>query len=142
MKNSVLILGAASLQVPIIKYVKSKGFNVIVVSIPGHYPGFELADKCIYCDIRDLDGILASIKDDEIEAVLTDETESFITKKLVSVVENTGIADAEFSGQMNLYPEDSMSYKLNNWNDNYFIQLADDVAQLFYRYISVYYNRL
>ena len=75
MKNSVLILGAASLQVPIIKYVKSKGFNVIVVSIPGHYPGFELADKCIYCDIRDLDGILASIKDDEIEAVLTDETD-------------------------------------------------------------------
>lgn len=70
--------------------------------------------------------------------VLTDETESFITKKLVSVIENTGIADAEFSGQMNLYPEDSLSYKLNNWNDKYFIQLADDVAQLFYRYMIEY----
>lgn len=70
--------------------------------------------------------------------VLTDETESFITKKLISVVENTGIADAEFSGQMNLYPEDSLSYKINNWNDKYFIQLADDVAQLFYRYMIEY----
>lgn len=75
MENSVLILGAAALQVPIIKYVKSKGYNVIVVSIPGRYPGFDLADKCVYCDIRDVEGILVSVKDDEIKAVLTDETD-------------------------------------------------------------------
>ena len=75
MENSVLILGAAALQVPIIKYVKIKGYNVIVVSIPGHYPGFDLADKCVYCDIRDVEGILASVEDDDIKAVLTDETD-------------------------------------------------------------------
>lgn len=75
MGNSVLILGAAALQVPIIKYVKSKGYNVIVVSIPGPYPGFELSDKCVYCDIRDVDSILEAVKEDDIKAVLTDETD-------------------------------------------------------------------
>lgn len=75
MENSILILGAAALQIPLIKYVKSKGYNVIVVSIRGNYPGFEIADKCVYCDIRDVSAILDAVKDDDIKAVLTDETD-------------------------------------------------------------------
>jgi carbamoyl-phosphate synthase large subunit len=75
MEKSVLILGAAALQVPIIKYVKERGYNVIVVSIPGNYPGFKLADKSVYCDVRDVDSIMEAIKDDQILAVLTDETD-------------------------------------------------------------------
>lgn len=70
--------------------------------------------------------------------VLTDETESFITKKIISVVENTGIAEAEFSGQLNIYPEDSLSYKVNNWDDKYFIPLAERVADTFFKYMVEY----
>lgn len=91
MENSVLILGAAALQVPIIKYVKQQGFNVIVVSIPGDYPGFAIADKCVYCDVRDVDSILASVCDDDIKAVLTDQTD--ITVPIVAILaEKLGVA--------------------------------------------------
>lgn len=70
--------------------------------------------------------------------VLTDESESFITKKLISVIENNSIADAEFSGQLNLYQEDSLSHKISNWNDKYFLPLAENVADTFFRYIVEY----
>lgn len=88
MKGSVLILGAAALQVPLISFVKSKGYKTIVVSIPGNYPGFAIADKSIYCDVRDYEKILAAIRNDDIVAVLTDETDisvptvALLTKKL------------------------------------------------------------
>jgi len=73
--KSILILGASNLQLPIIKYVKESGYNVIVVSIPGSYPGFKYADKCVYKDIRDIDGIYEAVTNEEIAAVLTDETD-------------------------------------------------------------------
>lgn len=75
MRDSILILGAAALQLPLIKYTKSRGFRVIVVSIPGHYPGFGYADRSIYCDIRDGEKILSLIKNENIVAVLTDQTD-------------------------------------------------------------------
>jgi carbamoyl-phosphate synthase large subunit len=73
--RSVLILGASSLQIPLIEFVKKRGFRTIVVSIPGHYPGFRIADKSIYCDIRDAEAILSQILGENIVAVLTDETD-------------------------------------------------------------------
>lgn len=75
MDKSIIILGASTLQLPLIKYIKSRGYNVIVVSIPGLYPGFSLADKCIYCDVRDVNAILNEVRNDEVIAVLTDETD-------------------------------------------------------------------
>lgn len=71
----VLILGAASLQVPLIKYIKGLGYKVAVVSIPGSYPGFAIADRCIYCDVRDGEAILAQIANENIAAVVTDQTD-------------------------------------------------------------------
>lgn len=91
MENSILILGAAALQVPLIKYVKNQGYNVIVVSIPGNYPGFSIADKCVYCDIRDVDSILNAVSNDEILAVLTDETDIAVPTVAI-LAEKLGIA--------------------------------------------------
>lgn len=73
--KSILILGASSLQVPLINYVKDQGYRAIVVSIPGNYPGFDIADRSIYCDIRDAEAILSAIGNEDIAAVLTDETD-------------------------------------------------------------------
>jgi len=75
MKDAILILGAAAVQMPLIRYVQSRGYRTIVVSIPGPYPGFVLADRCIYCDVRDGDAILAQTKDEHIVAVVTDQTD-------------------------------------------------------------------
>jgi len=74
-QKSVLILGASSLQVPLIQFVKEKGYYVIVVSIPGDYPGFALANKVINIDVRDADSIYEAVKDYNIVSVLTDETD-------------------------------------------------------------------
>lgn len=73
--RSVLILGASSLQMPLIEFVKKRGFRTIVVSRPGNYPGFSIADKSIYCDVRDAEAILSQISGEDIVAVLTDETD-------------------------------------------------------------------
>ena len=43
--KKILILGAGIYQVPLIKTAKRMGLYTIVASIPGNYPGFELADK-------------------------------------------------------------------------------------------------
>lgn len=74
-QKSILILGAAALQMPLIQYVKSRGYRTIVVSIPGNYPGFAISDRCIFCDVRDGDAILAQIANENIVAVLTDQTD-------------------------------------------------------------------
>ena len=47
--KKILILGAGIYQVPLIKTAKKLGIYTIVASIPGNYPGFELADKVYYC---------------------------------------------------------------------------------------------
>ncbi len=73
--ESVLVLGASSLQVPLIKYLKSRKYRVIVVSIPGNYPGFNIADRCVYLDVRDAEGIYSAVSDENVVAVLTDETD-------------------------------------------------------------------
>lgn len=74
-KEAVLILGASALQVPLIKFTKAKGYFVIVVSIPGNYPGFLLADKIVYADVRDVDGIYGIVKNYNVVSILTDETD-------------------------------------------------------------------
>lgn len=75
MNEAVLILGAANVQIPLIRFVQSKGYRAIVVSIPGDYPGFDIADRCIYCDVRDGKAILQEIANEKIVAVMTDQTD-------------------------------------------------------------------
>lgn len=74
--KTILVLGAAALQLPLIKFIKSKGYRVIVVSIKGDYPGFSVADRCIYLDVRDSIGILSEIRNEKnIVGVITDQTD-------------------------------------------------------------------
>lgn len=79
MKGTVLILGAASAQLPLVEFVKDKGYKVIVVSIPGNYPCFKIADRAIFTDVCDVNSILSQIKNENIVAVLTDQTDLPVT---------------------------------------------------------------
>ena len=49
--KKLMILGAAASQVPLISAAKRLGYETIVTSIPGDYPGFTYADVCCYADI-------------------------------------------------------------------------------------------
>lgn len=84
----ILILGAGIGQLPLIKRAKCDGYYVIVVSPQGDYPGFLLADKCVYLDLSDIDAILKLSIEENIDAIATDQTDlsistvDFIIKKL------------------------------------------------------------
>lgn len=67
----VLVLGAGVYQVPLIKAAKQRGYETLVASIPGAYPGFELCDKAIYADTRDEETLLKVARNEQISAVVT-----------------------------------------------------------------------
>lgn len=70
-----MVLGAGEFQVPLIQAVKQKGMKVVVVSIPGDYPGFALADEVVHCDIRDRQTVLQAARKYNICGIATDQTD-------------------------------------------------------------------
>lgn len=55
--KKVLILGAGTYQVPLIKTAKKLGYYTIAASIPGKYPGFQFADKVYYVNTTDKEAL-------------------------------------------------------------------------------------
>lgn len=71
--KKILILGAGSNQVPIIRKSKELGLLTIVVSIEGDYPGFTEAHKSYKIDILDVYNIIKIAKLENIDAVISDQ---------------------------------------------------------------------
>ncbi len=74
-KKKIMILGASQCQVPIITQAQEMGFEVVVVSVTGNYPGFSVADKAYEIDVRDRGKILEVAKEERICGILTDQTD-------------------------------------------------------------------
>ena len=73
--KKLMILGAGIYQVPLIKTAKAMGLHTIVVSIPGNYPGFELADQIYYENTVDYEKILEIAKKEAIDGIITAGTD-------------------------------------------------------------------
>ncbi len=73
--KTVLILGAAACQLPIIRRCRAMGLRVLAASMPGPYPGFREADRAVPIDLRNRDALLQVARDERIDAVLTDQTD-------------------------------------------------------------------
>ena len=73
--KKIMILGAGIYQVPLIKKAKEMGLFTIVVSIPGNYPGFALADKIIYENTVNTSAVLKIAKEEGIDGVCTTGTD-------------------------------------------------------------------
>ena len=73
--KKIMILGAGIYQVPLIKTAKEMGLYTIVVSIPGNYPGFALADKVYYENTVDDEKILSIAKEEAIDGIITTGTD-------------------------------------------------------------------
>ena len=73
--KKILILGAGIYQVPLIKAAKRMGLYTIVASIPGNYPGFELADKVYYENTTDYGKILSIARRENIDGIITTGTD-------------------------------------------------------------------
>ena len=73
--KKTMILGAGIYQVPLIKTSKRLGFYTIVVSIPGNYPGFAIADKVYYENTVDHETILRLAREEKIDGIITAGTD-------------------------------------------------------------------
>lgn len=74
-KKKIMILGAGIYQVPLIKTAQRMGLFTIVVSIPGNYPGFALADKVYYENTVDEDTVLEIAIKEQIDGIVTTGTD-------------------------------------------------------------------
>lgn len=73
--KKLMIMGAGIYQVPLIKKAKEMGIYTIVVSIPGNYPGFALADKVCYENTVDYDKVLEVARREQIDGIVTAGTD-------------------------------------------------------------------
>lgn len=73
--KKVMILGAGVYQVPLIRKAREMGLYAIVVSIPGNYPGFELADKVYFENTVNYEKILSIAKKEKIDGIVTTGTD-------------------------------------------------------------------
>lgn len=73
--KKIIILGAGVYQVPLIRTAKQMGLYVIVVSTPGDYPGFALADKVYEISTTDREAVLAMAMEEKISAIVTTGTD-------------------------------------------------------------------
>ena len=74
-KEKLMILGAAKFTVPLIELAKQMGFETLVVSIAGNYPGFMVADRSYEVDVRDKETILEIARKEGISGIVTDQTD-------------------------------------------------------------------
>ena len=73
--KKILILGAGVYQVPLIKKAREMNLYTIVASIPGNYPGFDLADKVYYTDTTDVEKLLEISRSENIDGIVTTGTD-------------------------------------------------------------------
>ena len=93
--KKLMIMGAGIYQVPLIKKAKEMGIYTIVVSIPGNYPGFALADKVIYENTVDYEKILEVAKAEEIDGIVTAGTDVAVIT-IGKVCDELGLAGISF----------------------------------------------
>lgn len=75
MSEKILILGAGPGQLRLIKTAKDLGYYVIVVTIPGDYPGLQFADEILFEDIFNTDIIIEYAKNNQIKGVISDQSD-------------------------------------------------------------------
>lgn len=97
--HKLLIVGAGIGQVPLLQKAKARGIHVTVVSIPGNYPCFELADDVIYMDIFNRDGIVEEAKKRGITAVISDQND-LMAPTVAYVAEKLGLPGNRFDTVM------------------------------------------
>lgn len=98
-QHKLLIVGASIGQVPLLLKAKERGIHVTVVSIPGNYACFELADDIIYADVFDRDLVVEEAKKRGITAVISDQND-LMAPTVAYVAEKLGLPGNRFETVM------------------------------------------
>ncbi len=89
-KKKLMILGAGISQVPLIEKAKEMVLFVIVLSRPGTYPGFFLADRVYYVDTTNIEEVIAIAHKEKISGICTTGTDVAV-RALGQVVDALGL---------------------------------------------------
>ena len=73
--KKLMIMGAGTYQVPLIRTAKEMGIYTIAVSIPGKYPGFAYADEVLHINTVDAEAVLAAARERGIDGICTAGTD-------------------------------------------------------------------
>lgn len=87
-QHKLLVIGAGIGQIPLIQRAKKAGVHITVVTLPGNYPGIQLADEVCELDIYNRDAIVDYAQKHQITAVISDQndlmmpTVAYVAEKL------------------------------------------------------------
>jgi len=73
--KTLMILGGGIYQVPLIERARAMGIRTVAVSIPGPYPGLDLADEALLLDTTDSEAVLESARRLKIDGICTAGTD-------------------------------------------------------------------
>ena len=90
MSKKIMILGANTLQIPLIETAKKMGFTTVVVSPVKSEAGHSIADISEICDIKDEDALLACAQRHQISGIITDQTDIAV-RSVAYVAEKMGL---------------------------------------------------
>lgn len=85
-----MILGANTLQIPLIETAKSKGYTTIIVSPNNSEIGHKIADISEVYDVKDEKGILDCAQRHQIDGIITDQTDIAV-RTVAYVAEKMGL---------------------------------------------------
>lgn len=98
--KKIIVLGAGHGQIPFIRICKKIGCYVIVIGLREHAPGFELADKVYYIDIKEKDFILDIARKEKIDAILSDQSD-YAVPTIAYVSEKMGLRTIGYERALN-----------------------------------------
>ncbi|HKR05428.1 MAG TPA: ATP-grasp domain-containing protein [Bacteroidia bacterium] len=75
MKKNALVIGAGVWQMPMINFLKNKGFKVFVVDPYIFSPGVKIADGHLQSDVRYADEVIPMIGDKPFEIITSDQSD-------------------------------------------------------------------
>lgn len=109
MKN-IMIIGASKGQKAIIDACKELGYQSIVVSPKGNYPGLKEANVTIFVDVTDKKKILTEAKGLSIDAVITDQLDLAVPS-VAYVAENLNLPSIGYETSLIFQNKDMMYTK-------------------------------
>lgn len=98
--KKIIVLGAGQGQIPFIKICKEKKCYVIVIGRKERAPGFELADKVYYIDIKEKERILDIARKEKIDAILSDQSD-YAVPTIAYVSEKMGLRTIGYDRALN-----------------------------------------
>lgn len=73
-----MMIGAGIGQIYLSRKIKKRGDYLIAVTLPGHQPVIEIADKVYYCDVFDKVGVLRIAQQECVDAVISDQNDTMM----------------------------------------------------------------